>query len=142
MSARNVIVRLPRYLWAAPCSTAGLIIVSIAVLLGAKAEFKDGTLQVVGGRLATWISRLPTRLSILAFTYGHVIYAINQSAMDANLRHEFVHVKQYEMLGPLFPILYIGSSLIQKFKGRDPYFANWFEQQARKVDESPTDGNG
>ena len=139
MAPRNVLVRLPRYLWAAPCSAAGLIIASFAILLGAKAYLRNGTLQVVGGGLATGLSRLPTRLSILAFTNGHVIFAISPKAMEAYREHELVHVRQYERWGPLFPLLYLGSSLIQKLKGRDPYFANWFEKEAHQANESHRD---
>ena len=72
----------------------------------------------------------------MAFTNGHVIFAVSQIAMDSYRGHELVHVRQYERWGPLFPVLYIGSSLIQKLKGRDPYFANWFEQEARRIGES------
>jgi hypothetical protein len=135
MSVRNVLVRLPRYLWAAPCSIVGLVFVGFAVFFGAKAQVREGTLQVTGGRLATSISRLPTRLRILAFTNGHVIFAISQGAMDTYRAHELVHVRQYERWGPLFPILYLGSSLVQRWKGRDPYFSNRFEREARKADQ-------
>lgn len=139
MTIRNALVRMPRYLWAAPCSIAGLVIALLAVLLGAKARVKDGTLQVVGGHLAKGISRLPTRLTILAITNGHVIFAVSQRAMDTYRRHELVHVRQYERWGPLFPLLYLSSSLVQAWKGRDPYFANCFEQEARRADESISD---
>ncbi len=137
MTIQNTLARLPCYLWAAPCSVAGLVIACVAVLLGAKAQVRNGTLQVIGGRLATGICRLPTRLKIVAFTHGHVIYAVSRTAMDSYREHELVHVRQYERWGPLFPFLYIGSSLIQKLKGRDPYFANWFEREAHKVEGSP-----
>ena len=140
MTIKITLVRLPCYLWAAPCSVAGLVIAFVAVLLGAKAKVRNGTLQVVGGRLATVISRLPTRLKILAFTNGHVIFAVSRMAMDCYREHELVHVRQYERWGPLFPFLYIGSSLIQKSKGQDPYFANWFEREARKAEGSPFAG--
>jgi hypothetical protein len=139
MTIGNALARLPRYLWAAPCSAAGLVVALCAVLLGAEGRIRDGTIQVVGGRLATTISRLPTRLSILAFTNGHVIFAVSQGAMDAYREHELVHVRQYERWGPLFPFLYLGSSLLQKVRGRDPYFANHFEQEARKADRSMHD---
>jgi hypothetical protein len=142
MPFRTILFRLPRYLWAAPCSMVGLVVAFFAVLLGAKARVQDGTLQVVGGRLVTGISRLPTRLTILAFTYGHVIFAVSQSILDSYRGHELVHVRQYERWGPLFPVLYIGSSLIQKWKGRDPYFANRFEQEAHKADAAHNDSPG
>ena len=137
MAIRNALLRLPRYLWAAPCSCAGLFIAGFAVLFGAKAQVRNGTLQIIGGRLATGLARLPTRLRILAFTNGHVIYAVNQDVMDTNRAHELVHVRQYERWGPLFPLLYLGSSLVQKARGRDPYFANWFEREAQKADGAP-----
>ena len=73
----------------------------------------------------------------MAFTNGHVIFALDWATMDAFLGHELVHVRQYERWGPLFPILYLGSSLLQKLKGRDPYFGNHFEQEARKEDVHP-----
>jgi hypothetical protein len=120
---------------------AGLVIALVAVVLGAKAQVRDGTLQVVGGRLARGVARLPTRLRILAFTHGHVIFAISREILDAYRGHELVHVRQYERWGPLFPFLYLGSSLFQKLKGRDPYFANAFEQEAMKTDESPSKGD-
>jgi hypothetical protein len=142
MSLRATLIRLPRYLWAAPCSAAGLVIAVLALLLGAKARVKNGTFQVVGGRLAAGIARLPTRLTILAFTNGHVIYAVNPAAMDSFRAHELVHVRQYERWGPLFPVLYLGSSLVQKLKGRDPYFANCFEREAHKADGDPTGSDG
>jgi hypothetical protein len=114
---------------------AGLVIALLAVLLGAKAQARNGTLQVVGGRLSTGIARLPTRLSIQAFTNGHVIFAVSQVAMDRYREHELVHVRQYERWGLLFPFLYLGSSLIQKWRGQDPYFTNRFELEAQKADD-------
>ena len=129
--------RLPGYLWAAPCTLAGMVVALVSIALGAKPRLRDGTFQVVGGRLVTGISSLPTRLRILAFTYGHVIFAVDEAALDAYRTHELVHVRQYEHWGLLFPILYLGSSLIQKLKGRDPYFANRFEREAREAETPP-----
>lgn len=140
MTFRDSLVRLPRYFWAAPCSIAGLLIALLALLLGAKAQVRDGTLQVVGGRLAVGISRLPTRLKILAFTNGHVIFAISENVLDSYRGHELVHVRQYERWGLLFPLLYLGSSFIQVLKGRDPYFSNCFEQEAQKAEGPPLNG--
>ncbi len=131
---RNALARLPGYLWAAPCSAAGLAVALVAMLFGARARIRNGTLQVVGGRMLEGISRLPTRLTILAFTNGHVICAASPKVLDAYRRHELVHVRQYERWGPLFPLLYLGSSLVQRLKGRDPYFANCFEREAHRAE--------
>lgn len=138
---RNTLLRLFGYLWAAPCSLAGLTVGLVAIALGAKARIRDGTLQLVGGRLISGISALPTRLRILAFTYGHVIFAVDEAALDAYRAHELVHVRQYERWGPLFPPAYIASSLFQRLKGRDPYFANRFEREARESEDPPEDAS-
>jgi hypothetical protein len=134
MSWRSWFLRPLGYLWASPCSAAGLVLALVALLLGAKARLRDGTLQVVGGGLATGLGRLPTRLSILAFTNGHVIFAVSEGALATFRAHELVHVRQYERWGLLFPFLYLGSSLVQKLRGRDPYFANRFEREAQAAD--------
>lgn len=131
------LVRLPLYLWAGPCSLAGLAVVSVALVMGARARLQDGTLQVAGGRFAGFLSGLPTRLRILAFTNGHVIFALSWPVMDAYRAHELVHVRQYERWGPLFPVLYLGASLVLKLRGRDPYFENPFERAARKAEDRP-----
>ncbi|HWQ08814.1 MAG TPA: hypothetical protein VN436_06900 [Holophaga sp.] len=137
MSPWRRIARLPLYLWAGPCSLAGLVVVSVALGMGAQARLRDGTLQVAGGRFASFLSRLPTRLRILAFTNGHVIFALSWSVMDDYRAHELVHVRQYERWGPLFPVLYLGASLLLKLRGRDPYFDNPFERAARRAEPGP-----
>lgn len=135
------LLRLAGYLWAAPCTLAGLVVALAAACLGAKLCLRDGTLQVVGGRLLSAISALPTRLRILAFTYGHVIFAVDHPTLETYRAHELVHVRQYERWGPLFPLLYLGSSLVQKLRGRDPYFANRFEREAHAADGSPEENH-
>lgn len=132
---RNTLLRLFGYLWASPCSLAALVVALAAIALGAKVRLRDGTVQIVGGRMIQGISALPTRLRILAFTYGHVIFAVDQAALDAYRAHELVHVRQYERWGLLFPPAYLASSLYQRLKGRDPYFANRFEREAREAEE-------
>jgi hypothetical protein len=136
MPWRSWFLRPLRYLWAAPCTTAGLLIALVALVLGGRGRLRDGTLQVVGGGLATGLRRLPTRLNILAFTNGHVIFAVSEEALAAFRSHELVHVRQYERWGLLFPFLYLGSSLVQRLKGRDPYFANRFEREAQAADRA------
>lgn len=138
---RNPFLRLLGYVWASPCSLAGLVVALVSIALGAQPRLRDGTLQVVGGRLVTGISALPTRLRILAFTYGHVIFAVDEAALDAYRAHELVHVRQYERWGLFFPPAYIASSLLQRLKGRDPYFANRFEREAREAEVLPEDAS-
>lgn len=138
---RNPLLQLLGYVWASPCSLAGLIVGLVAIALGARARIRDGTVQIVGGRLISGISALPTRLRILAFTYGHVIFAVDEATLDAYRTHELVHVRQYERWGLLFPPAYLASSLFQRLKGRDPYFANRFEREAREAEDPPGDAS-
>jgi hypothetical protein len=42
-----------------------------------------------------------------------------------------VHVRQYEHWGPLFVPAYLAASLWALLRGRDPYYHNWFEMEAR-----------
>jgi hypothetical protein len=44
-----------------------------------------------------------------------------------------VHVRQYERWGPLFVPAYLVSSLVLWLRGRDPYWDNPFEVEARRL---------
>ena len=131
MSARRCIRILFRYVWASPCSLLGLLLVPAGFLSGASVRVVAGTLEVAGGRIAAWISRLPRCLRFSAITFGHVILADNHASLAVHREHERVHVRQYERWGILFLPLYCGSSLIQLLRGRNPYLDNRFERQAR-----------
>jgi hypothetical protein len=67
-------------------------------------------------------------------TLGHVILAVDRSALNELRVHEHVHVRQYERWGPLFVPAYFLSSLLQLLRGRHPYRENHFERQAYAVD--------
>ncbi|OYV40991.1 MAG: signal peptide prediction [Thiomonas sp. 20-64-5] len=119
-----------RLLWAAPYSLLGLLIALPACVLGARLQRRDHTLECTGGRLARWVLRLPNRHRIVAITLGHVILAVNVSAMQQLRAHERVHVRQYEHWGPFFGLAYLLESLWQTLRGRDAYRANRFEREA------------
>ena len=121
--------RLARYVWAAPCTLAGLLLASPTFLFGARARVANGVIEIAnplyeGPRENAW---WPFR----AITFGHVV--IGQSWWElALLRpHEHAHVRQYEQWGVLFFLAYPLSSLWQLVRGRRPYFDNWFEVDAR-----------
>ncbi len=121
MSVINRLRTLLRYAWASPCSIAGLPLVLAGILSG--------------GRTASWVSRLPRFLQFSVITFGHVILADTEAALESHREHERVHVRQYEQWGLLFIPLYGGSCLIQLLRGRDPYSDNHFERQACKAVE-------
>jgi len=123
-------VKVIRYLWAGPCTLLGLLIALVALLFGATVRSGDGTLEVAGGRLGQWISHLPGYFQFYAITLGHVIVGGDHASLSAHRAHERIHVRQYERWGILFVPLYCASSLLQFFRGHDPYLENRFEREA------------
>lgn len=119
-----------RYLWAAPNTLLGLVLGAIGVLFGASAGREQGVLEFWGGAIGRHLARLPQPLSFSAMTLGHVILAVDRSALAQLRSHERVHVRQYERWGPLFLPAYLLSSLLQLLRGRNPYRENHFERQA------------
>ncbi len=126
----GIAVQAFRYLWALPWSLAGLMAALVAILFGATVRIGNGTLEVSGGRLGEWASRLPFSDQICAITLGHVILGIDSAMLSSCSAHERVHVRQYERWGILFIPLYFGSSIVQLLNGRDPYLDNRFEREA------------
>lgn len=119
-----------RYLWAAPNTLLGLVLGAIGVLFGASVRREQGVLEFWGGGIGRQLARLPQPLSFSAMTLGHVILAVDRSALAQLRPHERVHVRQYERWGPLFLPAYALSSLVQLLRGRNPYRENHFERQA------------
>jgi hypothetical protein len=122
--------RLLRYLWAAPYTVLGLLLGTVALAFGGQWRRHHGTLEFFGGRIGRAIAQLPPALGFSAMTLGHVILAVDRSALSQLRQHEHVHVRQYERWGPLFLPAYLLSSLVQLLRGRNPYRENHFERQA------------
>jgi hypothetical protein len=125
--------RLLRYLWAAPYTVLGLLFGGIGILFGATARRHHGVVEIFGGRIGQRLSGLPEPLRFSAMTLGHVILAVDRSALAQLRQHEHVHVRQYERWGPFFLPAYLLSSLLQLLRGRHPYRENHFERQAYAV---------
>lgn len=122
-----------RYLWAGPATLVGLVLAAVARALGARAVVRDGALEVGGGRLVKLLHRLPRTFHFGAITFGHVIVGVDQAALDRSRAHEHVHVRQYERWGIAFFPAYLGSSLQQLLRGRNPYADNRFEKEAERL---------
>ena len=125
--------RMLRYLWAAPYTVLGLALGALAIPFGATARRHHGAIEIYGGRVGQALARLPEPLRFSAMTLGHVILAVDRSALAQLRLHEHVHVRQYERWGPLFLPAYLLSSLVQLLRGRNPYRENHFERQAYAV---------
>ncbi|MGH2754347.1 MAG: hypothetical protein ACRDLB_07915, partial [Actinomycetota bacterium] len=88
-------------LWAAPCSLVGL-----ALSLFFRRRYVTRGVIVAEG--AAWPRRLGWRFR--AITFGHVVLCVDE--LDpATLKHELVHVRQYERWGPLLFLAYPVASL-------------------------------
>ena len=123
-------MKLLRYAWAAPASLVGLLFVLVAICGGARTRRVGGTIECCGGNVRTLVARLPEGMRFGAITLGHVIVGLDSHVLDRARSHERVHVRQYERWGALFFPLYLGSSLVQWLRGRDPYRDNRFEIEA------------
>lgn len=124
------LTRLLRYAWAAPNTVVGLALGGVGLLFGATAARQQGVIEIAGGRIGRRLARAHQPFGFAAMTLGHVILAVDRSALVQLRRHEHVHVRQYERWGPLFLPAYALSSLLQLLRGRNPYRENHFERQA------------
>ena len=124
------------YLWAAPVSVAALPLVALALVTRGRARRRAGILEASGGALRGLLTRAVPGFPIAAITLGHVVLAASEAALAESRAHERVHVQQYETWGPLFPFLYLASSVVALARGRGVYSGNAFETEAARESSS------
>jgi len=128
--------RLLKYLWAGPTTLLGLVL-AFALLWRGKVALIDGVIEAHSPLLRQALTRLiPLACGADAITLGHVVIGRSAQALAATRAHERVHVRQYELWGPLFVPAYLIAGLCALARGRHPYFDNRFERQA--CEESKT----
>lgn len=116
--ARNLLLRL----WAAPVSLVGAIL-----SLGfRRRRLVDGVLLAEG---AGWPRKLGWRYR--AITLGHVVLAVDELD-ETTIKHEAVHVRQFERWGPLFLLVYPLASFMAMVRGGHHYRDNRYEIAARR----------
>jgi hypothetical protein len=115
--------RLARLLWAAPGSIIGLLLSPFF-----ERRRMLGSVLVCEG--ANWPRRIGWRYR--AITFGHVVLCVDRLD-ESTLKHELVHVSQYERWGPLFLPAYLGAAMWCIVRGRHHYRDNPFERAARRV---------
>jgi len=113
-----------RYLWAAPCSAVGLLVLLPLWLAG------GATMRWRRGLLEAHLRRA-RGLPFDAITLGHVVIAVSPRAMRRWRAHEREHVRQCERWGPLFFPAYLLAGAWQWLRGRSAYRDNPFEVAAR-----------
>jgi hypothetical protein len=125
-------LRVAKLLWALPCSLVGLLLATVPLALGGTAKVVAGALEVTYRQRLVSCGKLALRLPFRGIVFGHVILAVTQEELIRIGPHERLHVEQYERWGPAFFVAYPVSSLWQLVQGRDPYWYNHFEVQARQ----------
>ena len=105
MSLLRIAGRIAAYAWASPNTLIGLV-AGLAVLpCGGHARIVRGVVEFSAG--------IPLRVRFDAICFGHV--------------------RQYEAWGPFFLLAYAASSAWQLVRGRNVYYDNYFERQARRA---------
>ena len=95
----------------------------------------SGVLEAEGRLLAWGLTHLTwLEGGAAAITFGHVVLARDAAALEWTRSHERAHVRQYERWGPLFIPLYLAASAWAMARGRNPYWDNPFEREARDLE--------
>ncbi len=114
-------MRVLKLIWAGPASVIGL---ALAPFFDDR-RVNDGVLICEGAR---WPKKLGWRYT--AITLGHVVLSVVPMGEEL-LRHEMVHVRQYERWGPFMIPAYGLGSLVALGRGGHYYRDNPFERSAR-----------
>jgi hypothetical protein len=121
-----------KLVWAAPCSLVGLALGAVLLAAGAQARIVRGALEIAYRPSVDGCGHFARRLRYRAITFGHVILGVTGCELAGAREHEHVHVAQYERWGPLFFLAYPLAGFWQWIAGRDAYWDNPFEVEARR----------
>ena len=128
---------LSRYIWSSPNSLIGLLFLPSVF-------FTDGGFQIVNGVLElhgsfiSWILRHCVLMpgGAWAITFGHVVLGRDNEALSLTRVHERVHVRQYELWGPVFIPAYLAAALWGLVTRTGPYYGNYFEREAMRGEQA------
>lgn len=122
--------KLLKVIWASPYSLLGIGIGLLGLATGGCWRFRDGAIEFFGGATKQFVRRLPTGKLTAGFTLGHVILGQDDEGLRFVGLHERVHVRQFELWGPLMGPAYLLASGWMWLRGRDAYRDNPFEVEA------------
>ena len=122
-----------RYIWVLPNTLLGLLFVPLALFSKGGMEIVDGVLEIQGG-LVSWFLKncFPVRGYVAALALGHVVLGYDRVSLSTYRLHERAHVRQYEILGPIFIPVYIAAGFWALMRGRGAYKGNYLEKKARE----------
>ena len=127
----GALLRAAGYAWAGPWTLLVLVFfVAPLALFRSRVRVVAGVVEATGGPLPRILAGLLPGLSVAAITLGHVVLARSDGEAERWRAHERVHVAQWARWGLLFPLVYLGASLVARLRGRDPYLDNPFEREA------------
>ena len=112
------ILRSIGFVWALPGTIIGLL---LGATTFSRPHARDGVLVFSEAR---GFGALHRRMGFAAITFGHVVVA-NRPLDEASWAHELVHVRQWEILGPVMIVAYPLASVAG-------YRRNPFETSARR----------
>lgn len=119
-------------IWAFPYTVLGMGVYWLP-FLGPKHIIRyRGTIGVVGPGVERILRFAPIPGGAAALTLGHTILATSDDTFYSTWDHEWIHVQQYERWGPAFVPAYLLVGLWQRLRGRDAYWDNPFEVEARE----------
>ncbi len=124
------LVKMLLIVWAAPYSAVGITIGLLGILSGGKGRYRAGALEFYGGFTTWFVRHLPLGELTIAMTLGHVIVGQTAAGLDVCCEHERIHVRQFELWGPLMGPAYLLASAWMWCIGRDAYRDNPFEVEA------------
>ncbi len=119
-----------RYVWAFPNTAIGLLLLFPVLVSGGRVRWVQGVLEITGRSAARLLKHIPFSEAVAALTLGHVVFGVDEEALEWWRSHELMHVRQYERWGPFFIPAYLFSSLAARLKGKDSYLDNRFESEA------------
>jgi len=128
---------LRRYIWASPNSVIGLLFLPSVFLAGGGFRVVDGVLELHGSFIS-WILRHCVLMpgGAWAITFGHVVLGRDNEALSLTRVHERVHVRQYELWGPVFIPAYLAAALWGLVTRTGPYYGNYFEREAMRGEQA------
>jgi hypothetical protein len=124
------LLRIAGVLWASPYTLVGLLIGIVGLCTGGRARIRGRAIEFYGGAVQRLLKRLPGGPFVVAMTLGHSILGQTGASLDLSRDHELVHVRQYEVWGPLFGPAYLLCGLITWIRGKNVWRDNPFERQA------------
>jgi hypothetical protein len=134
MKTRSHWIKILLYLWVAPITFWWLPLALLAKWTGGGFALHSGVLEIWGGKVGAKLDAgIPFLGAVNALTLGHIVVGISPVHLLRSRVHERTHVAQFERWGLLFPLVYAWAGWRAYRRGKDMYWDNPYEIEARKA---------